>query len=66
MNFIGEACALNNSDDIWYTCISVQDGVWSIRMVAPSCCPFELSPLNEFYRRGGLVCSITLIPYEIF
>ena len=35
------------------------------RMVAPSFCPFELSPLNALYS-GKLVRSITLIPYEIF
>ena len=36
-----------------------------VRMVAPLCWPFELSPLNEFYR-GQLVRFITLIHFEIF
>ena len=31
-------------------------------MIAPPCCPFELSPLNEL-KRGKLLRSITLIPY---
>ena len=53
-------------DDInWYTYISGQDGVSHSRLVAPSCCPFELSPLNELYR-GKLVRPTTLIPFEIF
>ena len=34
-----------------------------VRVVAPPCCPFELSPLNELYR-GKLVHSITLIGFE--
>ena len=35
------------------------------RMVALPYWPFELCRLNELYR-GKLVCSITLIPFEIF
>ena len=35
------------------------------RMVALSGWPFKLSALNELYR-GKLVCSMTLIPFEIF
>ena len=46
-------------DDIWYTCISGQDGVSRARMIAFPCFHFELSPLNDFYR-GKLVRSITL------
>ena len=34
-------------------------------MVAPLCCPFELSPLNELYRRK-LVRSITLIQMRYY
>ena len=71
MNIIGESlCAqlllypLRYFDDIWYTCISGQDGVPHARRVAPHCWPFELSPLNEFYR-GKLVRFITPIPFEI-
>ena len=36
------------------------------RMVAPPCWPFELSPLNEFYRGQLFVLFITLISFEIF
>ena len=52
-------------DDIWYTCISGQDGVSRSRMVALLCLAFELSFLNELYR-GKPVRSITLISFEIF
>ena len=51
--------------DIKYKYVSGQDGVSRACMVAPLCCPFELSPLNQFYRRK-LVCSITLKTYELF
>ena len=42
--------------DIWHTCISGQDGVSHARMVAPLCCPFELSPLNDF--KGQSLCAL--------
>ena len=33
-------------------------------MIALSCWPFDLAPFNELYG-GKLMCSITLIPFEI-
>ena len=50
-------------DDNWYTYISGQEAVSRARMVAPPCCPFELSPLN-LLKSGKLVHSITLIPFN--
>ena len=51
-------------DDIRYTCISGLDGVSCAIRAALPCWPFELSPLNVLYR-GTLMCSITLVPFEI-
>ena len=45
--------------------MSAQDSVWRLRMVALPFWPFELSPLNEFYK-GKLVPSIAPYTYEIF
>ena len=44
---------------------SGQDGLSHARIVAPPCCRFELSLLNELYREK-FVPSITLIQTEIF
>ena len=52
-------------DFIWYTYISGEDSVSHARMVAPSSCPFELSPLDKL-DRGKFVRSITLKPFEIY
>ena len=43
-------------DDIWHTCISGQDCVSHARTVGPLCCPFELSPFNDF--KGECLCAL--------
>ena len=72
MNFIGESLCVHKLlydmryfGDIWYICISDQNGVSHARMVTPLCCSFEISLFNEFYREK-LVRFITIIPFEIF
>ena len=50
---------------IMYTYISGQDCVLRSRMVAPSYCPFELSPLNELYIER-LCAQYLLYPLRYF
>ena len=61
---LNDSYTLGDCDDIWYTCLSGQDNVSRAHMFALPCWPFELYPLDEFYR-GNIVRSKSIVPLEI-
>ena len=50
-------------DDIWYSFISGLYNVSHAKMTATPCYTFELSPLNQLYRRELVSSIIVIIPY---